>query len=97
MLGKCKEFDGDAIKQLVTYELGCSWALQLPHDCIEKDVYVRALDMRSDALGGRLRAAAVAKYIFADGKINWGAVGVFSPPINDDRLNLFSAVLFFWA
>ena len=48
MVGKCKEFDGDAIKQLVTFELGCSWALRFPHSCSKKDVIARALDMRSD-------------------------------------------------
>ena len=69
-----------------SHESGCSGTLQLLHDCIKKDVIARALDVRSDALGGRLKAAAVAKHISADGKINRGVVGVSSPSINDDNV-----------
>ena len=70
-LGKCKAFDGEAIKKMVTFELGASWQLQLPQQCIKKDITARALDMRSSELERRLKTA--------------DAVGTWGHPRNPHR------------
>ena len=85
-LGKCKAFDGEAIKKMVTFELGASWQLQLPQHCIKKDITARALDMRSAELEHRLKSADAVSHISGNGKINWGAVGAFIPEVKEDKV-----------
>jgi len=85
-LGKCKAFDGEAIKKMVTFELGASWQLQLPQQCIKKDITARALDMRSSELERRLKTADAVRHISGNGKSNWGAVGAFIPEVKEDKV-----------
>ena len=85
-LGKCKAFDGEALKKMVTFELGSSWQLQLPQHCIKKDITARALDMRSAELEHRLKSADAVSHISGNGKINWGAVGAFIPEVKDEKV-----------
>ena len=86
ILGRCKAFDGEAIKKMVTFELGASWQLQLPQHCIKTDIIARALDMRSAELEHRLKSADAVSHISSDGKTNWGVVGAFIPEVKDEKV-----------
>ena len=86
-VSKCRAFDNKFSQQIWLLLMNSMGGVKLPPECKSKPVLAGIGDDRVKALGCPLASLSVdGKDILANGKVNWGRIGIYRATMNDSKI-----------